>query len=234
MALPHNHCWRLELGAVNAYLVDDGDLTLVDAGMPWHLDRVEGYLAAGGYDASDVDRVLLTHFDLDHVGTLAALDLDCPVYARRPDAEILAGTRQPPPTNHKGLFQRAMLTLIDLPDLPVRTVSDGEEVGEFVAYATPGHTPGHTSFVHREYGLALVGDIVDGRDGKLTPSPWPICYDAAQNRESIRRFADHTRDVTAVAMGHGDPVRREGGEKFRALADTMSVPSNEQAVTPGW
>jgi hypothetical protein len=35
-------------------------------------------------------------------------------------------------------------------------------------------------------------------------------------------------------MGHGDPVRREGGEKFRALADTMSVPSNEQAVTPGW
>jgi glyoxylase-like metal-dependent hydrolase (beta-lactamase superfamily II) len=218
MTLTPDHVWRLALGGVNAYLVDDGDLTLVDAGMPWHVDAVRAYLADGGYAPGDVDRVLLTHFDLDHVGSLAALGLDCTVYARQPDAGMLAGTVTPPATNHKGLLQRVTDPLLTRPDLPIHPVKDGEAVAGFRAYATPGHTPGHTAFVHDEFGVAFVGDLVRESGGDLAPSPWAICYDVAENRESIRDVADRVADCDVVAMGHGDPIRRDGGEQFAALA----------------
>jgi glyoxylase-like metal-dependent hydrolase (beta-lactamase superfamily II) len=221
MALTPDHAWRLELGGVNAYLVDDGDLTLIDAGMPWHTDAVRQYLADGGYDPRNVDRVLLTHFDLDHVGTLADLGLDCEVYARQPDAGMLAGTVSPPATNHKGLLQRVTLPLVTRPDLPITPIKDGEEVAGFRAYATPGHTPGHTVFVHDAFGVAFVGDLVRESGGELAPSPWAICYDVAENRESIHDVADRIADCEVVAMGHGDPVRTGGGEQFGALADTL-------------
>jgi glyoxylase-like metal-dependent hydrolase (beta-lactamase superfamily II) len=221
MALTPDHAWRLELGGVNAYLVDDGGLTLIDAGMPWHTDQVRQYLADGGYDAGDVDRVLLTHFDLDHVGTLADLGLDCKVYARHPDAEMLAGTIAPPATNHKGLLQRVTLPLLTRPDLPITAIKDGEEVAGFRAYATPGHTPGHTAWVHDEFGVAFVGDLVRESDGDLSPSPWAICYDAVENRESVRDVADRVRDCEVVAMGHGDPLRSGGGGQFARLADDL-------------
>jgi glyoxylase-like metal-dependent hydrolase (beta-lactamase superfamily II) len=113
------------------------------------------------------------------------------------------------------------MPLVDLPDLPLKTVADGEEVAGFTAYATPGHTPGHTSFVHEEYRLALVGDLFNEDDGELKPSPWAICYDVAQNRRSIQRFADRTDDLDVLAMGHGDPVRHHGSDRLRELADGL-------------
>lgn len=218
MTLSPDRAWRLALDGVNAYLLDDGDLTLIDAGMPWHTDAVRQYLADGGYAPDDVDRVLLTHFDLDHVGTLASLGLDCPVYARQPDAGMLAGTVTPPATNHKGLLQRVTDPLLTRPDLPIRQIKDGAEVAGFRGYATPGHTPGHTAFVHDEFGVAFVGDLVRESGGDLSPSPWAICYDAAENRESIRDVADRIADCEVVAMGHGDPIRSGGGAQFAALA----------------
>ena len=221
MALTPDHAWRLELGGVNAYLVDDGEVTLIDAGMPWHTEQVRQYLTDGGYTPEDLDRVLLTHFDLDHAGTLADLELNCKVYARQPDAGMLAGTVAPRATNHKGLLQRVTLPLLTRPNHPITAIKDGAEVGGFRAYATPGHTPGHTAWVHDEFGLAVVGDTVRESDGDLAPSPWAICYDAAENRESIRGVADRIVDCEVVAMGHGDPIRSGGGTQFAALADDL-------------
>jgi glyoxylase-like metal-dependent hydrolase (beta-lactamase superfamily II) len=50
------------------YLVDDGgEWTLVDAGWPGDEESVRDGLASAGIGPADVDRVLLTHFDPDHV-----------------------------------------------------------------------------------------------------------------------------------------------------------------------
>ncbi|MDX1747738.1 MAG: MBL fold metallo-hydrolase, partial [Halobacteriales archaeon] len=73
--------WRAPLGA-NAFLVEDGTVTLVDAGLPLNARRIRHELAATGLDPGDIDQVLITHYDLDHVGGLARLvpELDAPVY----------------------------------------------------------------------------------------------------------------------------------------------------------
>ena len=42
--------YRLDLGMVNAYLVDAGETTLVDAGTPNAADDLRGELDEAGYD----------------------------------------------------------------------------------------------------------------------------------------------------------------------------------------
>ncbi|KTG09978.1 hypothetical protein AUR64_10230 [Haloprofundus marisrubri] len=224
MSPPSDTTWRVPLRGVNAYLVDADGLTLVDAGTPMDVARLREYVERAGYSLAEIERVLLTHYDFDHVGALAGLaekGLDAPVYASEPDASFLLDEAKPPLGNRKGALQRVLGAFVDVPDLSVERVVDGDTVGPFVAYRTPGHTPGHTAFVHREYGLALVGDLVSGDDGRFGRLPSLVAYDADRNDESVRQLADHLDGVDVVGMGHGDPVRSDAGQRFREYAESL-------------
>ncbi|WP_416839225.1 MBL fold metallo-hydrolase [Haloferax sp. DFSO52] len=200
---------------------DNAEVVLVDAGMPWDRDKLLTGLAASGLDARDVDRVLLTHYDMDHVGTLATLGLreDVPIHAAEPDASYLSGRSKPPLLSHKGAAQRLSTPLLDRPTNPIDVVHDGDRIGGFVAYKTPGHTPGHTAYVHDELGVAFVGDMVRESDGRLVPAPWILTDDTDQNRQSIRAFVARCPPVDVVAMGHGDPILEYGYGALKRVAD---------------
>ena len=209
---------RLDLGFVNAYLLEDGDdLVLCDAGMPRAAGRIRAGLDDLGHAPSDVDRVLLTHWDLDHVGGLAGLDLDAPVYAGDFDAAMLRGDVRPPLSNHKGLLQRAMWPLARRPDLTVRPVADGEVVGSFAAYHTPGHTPGHVVYVSEALDAGLLGDLVRADGGDLEPSPWLLSYDVGEVRASVRSLADRDLSFAAACVGHGEPLAEGGSDALARI-----------------
>jgi len=213
--------WRLDLGSVNAYLVDDqGDLTLVDAGTPFDAgDVIEG-VSDAGFDVVDVDRVLVTHYDLDHVGGLAKLtpDLEATVYAGDPDASWLTGEASKPWLNLKGFVQQFLGLLISSPDLQVERVSGGEQVGSFTAYETPGHTPGHVAFVSKRHSTALLGDAVREKDGRLGLLPGVLHYDTGQARRSVEDLAARTPDFEAACVGHGDPLTGGGSDELVRMA----------------
>lgn len=211
--------WEFDLGMVNAYLIDDGSVTLVDAGTPSSVGDLEEEMADAGYDLPEVDRVLVTHFDFDHVGGLSRLNLGVPVHAAEPDASFLDGSRKPPLGNKKGLFQRIAKVFLTLPDARIERVGDEETVGGFTAYHTPGHTPGHAAFHHPKLGVALLGDLVTGDDGALGTLPWLLAYDARRNRHSIRALADRDISFEIACMGHGDAVVEGGDEALKSLAD---------------
>ncbi|WP_411968245.1 MBL fold metallo-hydrolase [Haloferax sp. YSSS75] len=224
MSIAGGHVRRVRLRVANAYLVTRGDETvLVDAGTPWDRDRLLGSIADAGYDAGDIDRVLLTHYDFDHVGTLATLGLrtDATIHAAEPDASYLTGESNPPLRSHKGAAQRLAAPFLDRPTNPVERVDDGDEVAGFVAYHTPGHTPGHTAYVDERLGVAFVGDMVQERGGRLVPAPWVITGDTDRNRLSIREFAARCPPVDVVAMGHGDPIVENGYGALKRVADRV-------------
>ena len=215
--------WRIECRGVNAYLVSDDVPTLVDAGTPWDEAAIRDALDEAGVEVSEVGRVLLTHYDLDHVGALAALepDLDAAVRAYGFDAQLLRGARSPPLRNHKGLIQRLGGLVTDLPDLDVVGVRDGEEVGSFVAYHTPGHTPGHVAYVSEDLGVALLGDLVSESDGDLEPSGWLISYDTEEVATSVRGLAARAPPFEAACVGHGEPLASGGREALRRVAGSV-------------
>jgi glyoxylase-like metal-dependent hydrolase (beta-lactamase superfamily II) len=212
--------WRLDLGAVNAYLVEDGDeLLLFDAGTPWSAGGIRNGLAAAGYGASEVDRVVVTHYDLDHVGALSKLsELSAPVLLGEPDASYLDGAGSPPLGNHKGSFQRLTGLLLSRPALDVERIDGGDSVGSFTAYHTPGHTPGHLAYVSEARDVAILGDMVREAEGRLRPSPWVISYDTGEVADSIRELARRAPAFAVGCPGHGDPITERASDHLRGLA----------------
>jgi len=227
--------WLLELGlfpplAANAYLVDerrvggDGDgLTIVDTGMWWNRPSIDDELATLGYEASDIDRVLVTHYDLDHVGGLNRLvpEFDGPVSVGRADLDLLERRAHPELLHHKGLFHRASRRLFPLPDLRLEPLQDGDTVGGFTAHHTPGHNPGHVVYHHADASAAFLGDLVWGEDGGLTTPFWGDSYDMAKLRDSVDGLADRIPAFDVAAMGHGDPLLTGGHDALRGLADRL-------------
>lgn len=210
--------WALDLGSVNAYLVDDGTVTLIDAGTPGAADELRAGIAEAGYTVEDIDRILITHYDFDHVGGLPKLATDAPIYAMEPDASMLEGADRAPLTNKKGLLQRVTDLFLTRPERSITRVRDGETIGDFTAYHTPGHTPGHTVYHHEDLGVMLFGDLVSEDNGELETPPWPLAYSNSRNRDSFRALAARGLEFEIACMGHGDPLTSGGAGALDRLA----------------
>jgi len=212
--------WWLDLGGVNAYLVDDGgEVTLIDAGPPWRAGAILDGLVDAGFALTDLDRVLVTHYDADHVAGLSRLGgLDVAVYAGRADAGLVTGSDSPDVRTWKGFTQAVMAPLVRDSPVEVRPLDDGDTVGSFTVYETPGHTPGHVAYVSEALDAAFVGDLVRESDGRLAPSPWVISDDTDRMRESIRSLSARSPAFSVLGMGHGVPFERGGKERLDDLA----------------
>ena len=85
---------RIGSDLVSSYLVEeDGELTLIDAGVSGQWSDLVAELAAMGRTVSDIHGVLLTHGDTDHVGFAERLRRDhgIPVYVHEADAALARG-----------------------------------------------------------------------------------------------------------------------------------------------
>ena len=222
--------WWLQLGwrpplRRNAYLVDDGnELTLIDVGMPWDDNTIRDHLQTAGYALSAVDQVLVTHYDFDHVGGLRRLngDLDARVYMGQRDYGIVSREYTPPLFHHKGAFHRALRRLFPLPSsISFHPLADGEQIGGFTAYHTPGHNPGHTVYVHEGLSAAFLGDLVWEKAGSFTTPVLLDSYSMVELRESVRQFASRSPPFELACVGHGTPLKNGGTDALETLAASL-------------
>jgi len=111
-------------------------------------------LAAAGIDPKNVDTVIISHFHGDHINGLLGADNKFAF----PNAELLVPAaewtfwmdeanagRFPEPI--KGQFGNVKRVFGALGDKPAQYAAGKEVAPGITAMATPGHTPGHTSFV---------------------------------------------------------------------------------------
>lgn len=210
--------WPEPIGS-NAYLVDDGEVTLVDTGLPIPRRSIASELTGSGYKLSDVDRILITHYDVDHVGGLARLNLDVPVYLGVQDVALVRRESSPSWLDHKGAFHRLVRRWYSLSGVDLRPVLDGEQIGNFRAIHTPGHNPGHLVYLHEEFSACLLGDLVWEADGRFVPPPWIDSYDVSLAKESIHRVAEESFDHGCMA--HGEPVSPDGDAPLQELASAL-------------
>ena len=82
----------------NVYLMVTQDgLLLVDTGLPGSAKRILGFIEGLGRQPRDLRDIVLTHCDIDHVGSVAELKArtGARVAIHELDAEVLSGEQHP-------------------------------------------------------------------------------------------------------------------------------------------
>jgi glyoxylase-like metal-dependent hydrolase (beta-lactamase superfamily II) len=229
---------------MNSYLVEDDPLTLIDAGpnTGTALDALERGLQERGYRLEDLQRIVITHQHMDHIGLIQLV-------ADRADAEVLGfGPLQPllreyetfmeadvefstelmvrhgvPDDVRKGLRRlsrviRAFGGRVDI----TRGLADGDTLDfagrSFTIHHRPGHSPSDLVFHDADAGLLIAGDHLIKRISSNPVASMALGASGERRRALVEYLASlqATRDldVSWVLAGHG-----EAFADHRALVD---------------
>jgi glyoxylase-like metal-dependent hydrolase (beta-lactamase superfamily II) len=202
--------------------------TLVDAGLPGQLDAIASALGEAGVGVADLKRIVLTHQDVDHVGSLPELveASGARVLAHEVEAPYIVGDERPRfdrPDFHERfpavatLLERLKQVRIDevLPDGARLDVAGGVRV-----VATPGHTVGHMCLYLERSRTVIAGDALTAEDGRLNgPNP-NATADMPEASRSVARLAE--LDVDAIVCYHGGVVSEDAGGQLRRVADELA------------
>jgi len=216
--------WRIPTvgrSAVNSFvfLDDDATLTLVDAGMRGAPRRLCAALAEIGKRPTDVSRILLTHAHTDHVGGADAMRArtGAPVHIHDDDAGFLRAGRPPPRDPARPLGRVLALAQRHLPSCPVdETFLEGDIVGVaggIRVLHTPGHSPGHCSFLHPRSGVLITGDALFNLRDRVAYSYAANCSDFTMSTQTAERLGEV--DYETAAFTHGPEIRTGARDRVR-------------------
>lgn len=217
--------WRIPLIGdwTNGFMLRDADgqVTLIDMGLPFSGPKVMAALRSIGSGPGDVTRLMLTHCHPDHVGGAAHVSRETgrPVDVHAQDAEFVRTGTQPDPDP---AFRLGRL-MNRLPGPKQQKVTIGEELtdGQVVPFAggirvvhTPGHSPGHVSYLHEESGVLITGDAIFNVLGRRWPLKF-LCSDFTMTQQTAHRLGE--LEYSTAAFTHGPEIRSTGREAVRTF-----------------
>ncbi|MBV9714867.1 MAG: MBL fold metallo-hydrolase [Solirubrobacterales bacterium] len=203
---------------VNAYLVrEDDGFTLIDTTIPGAADDL---IAAARDAGAPITRIALTHGHGDHVGSLDALKQrlgdSVPVLMPELDARIHVGEQVV-----DGKVRGSWPKITTVPDVRLQP---GERIGSLEVVASPGHTPGHVSFLDTRDRTLIAGDTFTSYGSVAVSSHFywrfPLAtmatWDKARNLESARVL--RALEPALLVVGHGPAIRAPRADMDRAIA----------------
>lgn len=199
----------------------DDDLILVDTGMPGMMKDIAMQLETAGYSPGELTGILLTHQDIDHIGSAAQLKTKFPdieIYAHDADKPYIQGELPLLKTLPKPLAAQMSSDGKQTSGLTVtHTVTDGDQLaGGLTVIHTPGHTPGHISLYHPASKTLITGDALIVRGGELQgPNP-PQTPDMEEAYRSVAKLASY--DIEKVICYHGGLYDRDVNRKIAQIA----------------
>ena len=215
--------YRIPARAANTYLVEaPKGLVLVDTGLPGSEKRIFKTLEKLGKKQAEVKLILLTHRHPDHIGSAAALkrETSATIASHPFEKPYVAGTlmvAMPNAWNLSGRMVRRVLAItqwtlrlfriIKFQPVLVDKAADEESVLEDVGLDgsviwTPGHTKGSITLFLNRPKVAIVGDLLRSKGGKLVE---PLLMESiSQTHASVERVLELGPEW--ICPGHGNPL----------------------------
>src|SRR5689334_12431124 len=230
------------VGRVNCYLVEDDPLTLVDTGpnSGTSLTTLEHALAEHGRKVEDLERIVLTHQHIDHIGLAQIL-------ADRSGAEVISLEALAPWLASYGdnmedddRYAEAIMARHGIPEdiryalravsaqfrawgaraNVTRTVKEGD-VLEFASrswqvFHRPGHSPSDTVFWDEALAELIGGDHLIKHISSNPLIARPLDGSTDERPQALRIYmesltATRAMPIRRVWSGHGDPVEDHVG-----------------------
>lgn len=221
--VPGLHAIRL-LGS-RSYLIDDGELTLVDAGLRGSATLLRWHLSRLGRPITDIRRIVLTHGHPDHIGgvhEIAALS-GAEVLLHPADTQRLRESRigdlvQRHPAVRRPVAGRLVAALTRPPadPQPLRHGDLLPGLGGIEVVHAPGHTPGSVCLYVRAHRLLIVGDVLQVIHGRISGPSHLFTEDMPQARRSIAALAE--LELETVCFAHFAARTGDIRQALRALA----------------
>jgi glyoxylase-like metal-dependent hydrolase (beta-lactamase superfamily II) len=193
----------IRVGNVYLMVTQDG-LLLVDTGLPCSARRILGFIEGLGRQPWDLHDIVLTHCDIDHVGSVAELRArtGARVAIHELDAPVLSGEQLP---QKGGIAMVAIYRLLRFrPVAPDLLLRDGDTIGGLKVVHVAGHTAGSIALASVD-GVVFSGDALrSDRHGNVLPPDPRLALDPAQATLSAELIK--ARHAGLLLTGHGAAV----------------------------
>jgi len=219
-----------------ALIQDEHDAILVDCGYPHFMKLLQAEAERHGTTLEAVGRIIVTHHDMDHIGTLAELKRAYPhleIIAHESEVPYLSGERKSLrlaqaeasyaslPEEARGAADAFMDLLRSIEPAAVdRTVTDGEKLaqcGGIEIVHTPGHMPGHISLYVPGSRTMIAGDAVVIEEGKLEIANPHYALNLEEAVQSVRRLLDY--EIDELICYHGGRFQGDVRQALLRLLD---------------
>ncbi|MGH1326285.1 MBL fold metallo-hydrolase [Bacillus pretiosus] len=180
-------------------LWNDEMAVLIDTGFPGQIEDIQVEMERVDVSFDKLKAVILTHQDIDHIGSLPELLQNCgsniKVYAHELDKPYIEGDL---PLLKGGNVENPPKGKVS------DTVIDGQELpycGGILILHTPGHTPGHISLYLKQSKTLIAGDSMYSVNGMLGGIHAPTTLDVQEALQSLKKYLN--LDIESVVCYHG-------------------------------
>lgn len=214
-------------------LLLDDPVILVDTGYPGQLPQIHEAIEKAGIAFSKLNKVILTHHDIDHMGNAKSLENKLPleVLAHEAEKPYIEGKLPSPRLSRHEALQNIMpeeinrvheklKTFFDLNKIKLSdTLTDGQILpccGGITIIHTPGHTLGHISLYLRRSKTLIAGDNLVIDKGILTTALEFTILDMNLYIKSLYKLTNY--DIETVICYHGGLYKENVNERIAELA----------------
>ncbi|NHN34431.1 MBL fold metallo-hydrolase [Paenibacillus agricola] len=197
-----------------ALLWDEQDVILVDTGIPGQLEIIRNALAEEGFPFEKLTKIMITHQDLDHLGSLpeliAASEDRIGVYAHELTKPYLLG--------EVPLIKRGVMVPPSKVDV---TLQDGDLLpfcGGIQVIFTPGHTPDHISLYHIPSKTLISGDALTSHEGVIMPPNPSFTPNMEQALKSVAKLQEY--EIETVIAYHGGICTERIKERLTEISNS--------------
>ncbi|MCD1159055.1 MBL fold metallo-hydrolase [Peribacillus frigoritolerans] len=189
-------------------IISKNELTLVDTGYPNFLLFIENEIFKNGYDMKNLKNIIITHYDIDHIGSLYEFKEKYPhinMIASEVESKYISGEMK----SERLVQAEEMLENMPIQEIEfgkwfiqqlknLKHVSIDEKVhdGDWIldnecrVVATPGHTSGHISLYFPRLKTVIAGDAAVIENHELLIANPHFCLNVEKAEQSLIKIKD--------------------------------------------